>query len=601
MGGLSVDGRSLTISRTILYSFAVIAGLGIAAVASGFWGYRIIGAEVRGFTEVQLPEIEAAGEVADVATGLMIAAARVAGARNEPELSLGVDQVATGVTSLDQIMGTMEKQELTASLRERQSRFSAAAEALAALKTSEFALATEIEAALSRLFEVNAGVQREIQFIGQNAMGAITAAEARAIGNSRQAMTALVDPATDDVASLLALRATINNTAAVAAFSSLITNADDLTPLSSRLAAQVESLKAELEALDGLDPSLRSRLFAAFADLIQHTALRGEAGPGPAGVALFKVLDPLDAHLLELLDAARQGRGAELTAAVGGVSQDITNLMNTEVGRLELALRLNRQANAHVSALVEALQLREDDALAKLEKQRARRIRSLLGAAADGTPKLVAFVQALEPLTKGERNVFNMRREELTLEAELASAVPAALAAAAELVESSSAALGDSVASARMAERSIDAAIGRSKTIGAGLAALIFATSILIGYRNVLQRIARPLSDLTISTERLADGDIHTDLSTTADREDEFGRIAKALAVFRDGVRERERLETALKDLLASARQSARSVSEESRMLNAAAQEIRSGTGRQSQSAKEVVDAVDNIAGDNNG
>ena len=591
MGAPSGGGSFLTISRTILLCFAVIACLGLAAVASGFWGYSTIGKEVRRLSERQVPEIEAAGEVADVATGLMLAVARVAGARDETELSLGVEHIERGIGSLGQIMAGMAKEEQTQALRETQARFSAAGETLARLKTNEFQLATEIETALAGLFEVNAGVQREIQFIGQNAMGAITAAEARAVGNSRDAMKALADPASDEVADLLEIRAIFSNTAVFSALSSIATPSESASPPQARFATQVELLRERVGNLRSLDPSLTSRLFAALADLTQVAT--GANGSASAGAALIDILEPLDARLLELVEAARVRRGAELKSAVSGVSADITNLMNTEVGRLELALRLNRQANTHVSALIEALQMRDVEALAKIEKQRVRRVRSLLGAASDGTPKLVAFIQALEPLTKGERNVFNLRREELVLEAELAKAVPTVLSAAAELVESSSSVLAASVASVRMAERSINAAIAKAELTGLSIAMLIFATSVLIGYRIVLRQIARPLAALTTSTERLAAGDLHTGLTDAASRADEFGRIAQALRVFRDGVLERERLESALRDLLTSARESARSVSDESRMLSDSAQEIHLGTGRQSRSAKEVADSVD--------
>jgi methyl-accepting chemotaxis protein len=86
-------------------------------------------------------------------------------------------------------------------------------------------------------------------------------------------------------------------------------------------------------------------------------------------------------------------------------------------------------------------------------------------------------------------------------------------------------------------EKESDAATMKLLGISALFLALIVLPSAWVG-----RQISRPITQLTDSMRRLADGDLETEIGFQG-RSDEIGEMAKTLGVFKDNVAERRRLE----------------------------------------------------------
>ena len=79
--------------------------------------------------------------------------------------------------------------------------------------------------------------------------------------------------------------------------------------------------------------------------------------------------------------------------------------------------------------------------------------------------------------------------------------------------------------------------------------ATVLAVIVMMGFlATVLSRlVVRPVKDMTVAMDRLAAGDVGTDIPGQ-ERRDEIGRMAAAVAVFRDNAIERTRLENAAEE-----------------------------------------------------
>ena len=91
------------------------------------------------------------------------------------------------------------------------------------------------------------------------------------------------------------------------------------------------------------------------------------------------------------------------------------------------------------------------------------------------------------------------------------------------------------------------AAIGQFRI--AATIATILAVVVMMGFlATVLSRlVVRPVKDMTAAMDKLAAGDVRTDIPGE-NRSDEIGRMAAAVAVFRDNAIERTRLENAAEE-----------------------------------------------------
>jgi len=109
--------------------------------------------------------------------------------------------------------------------------------------------------------------------------------------------------------------------------------------------------------------------------------------------------------------------------------------------------------------------------------------------------------------------------------------------------------------------------------------ATVLAVIVMMGFlATVLSRlVVRPVKDMTVAMDRLAAGDVGTDIPGQ-ERRDEIGRMAAAVAVFRDNAIERTRLENAAEE--------GRVLSESERREREAAK------AREAEEIKHVVEAL---------
>ena len=166
------------------------------------------------------------------------------------------------------------------------------------------------------------------------------------------------------------------------------------------------------------------------------------------------------------------------------------------------------------------------------------------GGAREVTEALVAF-------GRGERSIFDARRESLRQGAAAQEALEASGMLAVRL--------GDEVAAlvAVAQSASDDAALRSTEAIKAGelllriIAALSIVGATVIMLQYVVPRVVRPLVSITAAMTDLATGNTAVAIPGR-DRRDEIGRMAEALAVFRDTAVEIE--EKNLRDVAAARR-----------------------------------------------
>ncbi|KQQ79777.1 methyl-accepting chemotaxis protein [Aureimonas sp. Leaf324] len=136
---------------------------------------------------------------------------------------------------------------------------------------------------------------------------------------------------------------------------------------------------------------------------------------------------------------------------------------------------------------------------------------------------------------------------------------PAAAGAAGDLAAQTQGAIDEALANARRFTASAKAELERTVASAGriGLVMGLAAIAIMLGSALFLYTsLARPLRRMTGVVTRLADGDTTVDIPF-ADRREEIGNLAGAMAVFRDGLVERRRLEaeaTAAREAQAASR-----------------------------------------------
>jgi PAS domain S-box-containing protein len=216
----------------------------------------------------------------------------------------------------------------------------------------------------------------------------------------------------------------------------------------------------------------------------------------------------------------------------------IGSLVGGGVAALQALLELRAEGNLAVGLLNQASGVPDASSLQPLQERFVaalghidRMLAQLREVGQDG--ELGEVTEALVAFGRGDRNIFELRREELRQ----AAAAQAALEASRLLAIR----LGDEVASLVAAARNAsDAAARRSaEAIRTGELLLLLITALstvgaaMIMLQYVVPRVVSPLEGITKAMTDLATGNTSVAIPGR-DRRDEIGRMADALAVFRD-------------------------------------------------------------------
>jgi PAS domain S-box-containing protein len=253
-------------------------------------------------------------------------------------------------------------------------------------------------------------------------------------------------------------------------------------------------------------------------------------------------LASVHSYFLEKLEPLVDDASFNLVIGSEGLSaqsqESITNLIDGGVNALQVLLSLRAEGNLAAGLLNEASGVLDASSLRPLRERfvatlgHIDRMLAQLPEAAR-TSGLKETTEALVSFGRGDQSIFDIRRKELR---QLATAQDALGASGTLAVR-----LGDEVSALVTAAQSAsdDAALRSAEAIRAGEILLLIiialsivgATVILLQY--VVPRVVRPLESITAAMTDLAAGNT-TVAIPGRDRRDEVGRMAEALAVFRD-------------------------------------------------------------------
>jgi PAS domain S-box-containing protein len=327
--------------------------------------------------------------------------------------------------------------------------------------------------------------------------------------------------------------------------------AKELVGLTEALEA-TDITKQRIAGLASIEGQITTKLRELDAAVEQRLAVKTRKETAVAGLAavhasFLEKLEPLvDDATFELVLA-----GEEMSAR----SQEaVTKPIDVGVNALYVLLALRAEGNLAVGVLNEAAGVLDASSLQPLRERFVAALGHIEGmlarlsdAARTGGAREVT--EALVAFGRGERSIFDARREELRQGAAAQEALEASGMLAVRL--------GDEVAALVAAAQSAsdDAALRSTEAIKAGelllliIAALSIVGATVIMLQYVVPRVVYPLASITAAMTALAAGNTAVAIPGR-DRRDEIGRMAEALAVFRDTAVEIE--EKNLRDVAAA-------------------------------------------------
>src|SRR6266576_3648760 len=298
-------------------------------------------------------------------------------------------------------------------------------------------------------------------------------------------------------------------------------------------AAGVDSHR--VAALTGIEEEITAKLGELNVAVERRLAAKTRKEKAVAG------LSAAHARFLEKLEPLVDDATFELVLSTDGTVRNkevVPRPIDAGVDALHVLLALRSEGNLAVGLLNEADGIVAASSLQPLRERFIAAIGHIEGMLARlpeaaKVAGVVSASQALVAFGRGDRNIFDEQREELLQ----AAAAQDALEACGTLTVR----LGDEVAAVVAAAQhaSDGAALRSGEAIWAGKLALLIITAlsiigaILIILQYVVPRVVRPLESITGAMTALAAGDTSVEI-LSRDRRDEIGRMAEALAVFRD-------------------------------------------------------------------
>jgi signal transduction histidine kinase/DNA-binding response OmpR family regulator/PAS domain-containing protein len=311
--------------------------------------------------------------------------------------------------------------------------------------------------------------------------------------------------------------------------------AKELVGLTEALGA-ADIAKQRIAGLTRIEEQITAKLKELDAAVEQRLAAKARKETAVAGLAtvharFLQELEPLvDDASFELVVASEKiaARSPEaVDKPIGAVVDELHVLLELLAeGNLAVGV-LNEAAGVVDASKLEPLRERFGAAFGHIDGMLARLPEA---AKSGGVP---GIVEALLAFGRGEHSIFDARREELRQGAAAEEALHASGILAVQL--------GDEIAAlvAAAQKASDDAALRSMEAIKAGklllliIAALGIVGAIVIVLQYVIPRIVRPLESITAAMTALAAGNTSVAIPGR-ERRDEIGRMADALAVFRD-------------------------------------------------------------------
>ena len=564
------DSKKATfgIKAKLFLAFGGMTMLTGIAGAVAWSAFTEVNNSVRQINEDSIVGMAASLRLAEKSAELTAMAPAVIASRNEEELSREHAKLVRRLSELSTLTAGLKTTAVTESrltkLTEIEGKIATELNDLDDAVERRLRLSAKKKTAVADLAATHAKFEEVLEPLVDDAGFDLVITSEEMAAKNKEAIAGLVEGGVNDLQALLILRAEGNLAAGLLEEAAHADSPALVTPIREQFSTSAATVKRNLNALPRT--SLKEQLsrasealiaFGGGADNVFDARLQEFRAPAeiqqPLRAKRDKIVAALEAthrNLLETLAPMVDDAGFSLVITSEKVTADSTeairSLVEGGVNTLQGLLTLRSEGNLAVGLLNEAVSVPDSSSIRPLQErfvaasEQARKLLAKLPATVESgalkklTETLIAFGASAD-------NVFDLRLGELR---QIALA-QASLEANSALVLR----LGKEVADlVDAAETSSDAAaLHAARAISNGQILLLLITFLsalgaaLIALRYVVPQVVRPVERITVAMTGLAAGDTSIEVPGR-DRDDEIGRMAEALGVFRDTAIEVQRL-----------------------------------------------------------
>lgn len=552
--------RALGIKAKLFLAFCAMAALTLAASVVAWLIFGDIGRSVTRITVKSMPGMESALTLSREASHLSAAAPALVASRSQAERVAAHALLHEQVAVLEDLAQQLEAAGVDSVKATRLYQTVAAIEAElddlneAVDRRLNFKEAGEKGAA--ELAEIHSAFLFAIEPLVDDAVFDLVISGESVTAESTRAITALVETGVRRIERLLTAEAHANLAAGILAEVAHVRDPNAVEHLRQRFqsaAASTEESLSQLQGVAGMDAVRKAvQVFLALGTAqpnlfdLRARALEVEERDRAAIEVLQNEMSGRvrEAHeaFLDLLEPVVDEATAELVVITGRLTENneiaITELIDGGVNLLHVLLAARAEGNLAAGFLNQAVSLREDILIEPLTERFIAAAARLEREVADIPPSVEAdalteSALALLDMGRADDGLFALRRQELGEIERAEQALSDSRALASDLREEVAALVEGARLESETAARSSDEAIRGGKIFMLLLTAASILGTAAVMLFFVVPRVIRPLESITGAMTDLAEGDTGVDIPGR-DRDDEIGRMAKALGVFRD-------------------------------------------------------------------
>jgi adenylate cyclase len=546
------------IKAKLLLAFCSFAGL--TAVASGVAWY-VFGQIDHAVTRVMVESVPgtlAALNLAEKSAQMAATAPALMASNNQEERVLEQAKLEERARALVSLISDLKASnvapERTIALSNIEQKITTRLEALNVAVEKRLRLETQRQAATRKLSAAQTSFVKALEPLVDDSVFDLVMRSEQVTGKSASAITGLVYGGVSKLDHLLTINAEANLAAGLIAEAAHVGDPVLIEPIRERFIAAAATIDSNLRQLpdEPETAALRKRVealvtFGASSDNVFDTRKRAlsaisddRRSPSTDDQQLAAV-NTAHKSLLLTLTPMIDDAAFNLVLTTGKVTADnkkaITDLISVGANQLELLLMLRAEGNLAADLLDQAAGSTDVTALEPLNERFVAakdHIDEALGQLpASLNEQLQKPASTLIDLGRGNDGIFALRRAELQQIAMAQSALEGSRALAVQL--------GDEVAGLVTAARTATnaAASQSAQAISGGKVFLMIITvasivgAVIVMLYYVVPWIIRPLERITRAMTELAAGDTSVDIPGR-ERNDELGRMAQALGVFRD-------------------------------------------------------------------
>ncbi len=530
------------VGSRILLCFALVGVLTMSALLLSSIKFSQIEAEFQVLKHERVPQIAASADVSSGAHDISYAIGAVSSAPDIEALDKAASQLKTARSEMRQVLENLSPGDGRTNLEKSSTSLTTVTNALIQDKHDLLEHRAKIASDLEALLDARAIIQRDIQVVIQQSRAGLSMAEAQAIWASRNKVLKLVEEDLIRYQLLLAARVHLNSVVGVAAsFAALPPGGNQRRLRGLSIAERIRLTKA-IEQYQEMQVPLDPSTLDAINDVQTHVQklLDGQTSPDQLAsqsnlIALQQARRTADGALDLLTTELGLSLSDQAMDAVDGSVQVIQNLINNEVKDLETALSLSRSVDNQVLLLTDSLTLTDKDMLVKRQSQAERKLNALHQAANASGQDINDHMQVIDRLSAVEGGMFETRLLELEKDEAVEANERRGLEEVAAMGTGAETLVANSLDAISNSARAVQSSLDRAQSQIFALGCLILLVIVAVGTGVVWLGTTRPLRRLAAATSGLAKGDLTVDPGYHEAR-NEFGRISRALSVFRDNV-----------------------------------------------------------------